>query len=171
MPNIGAVINSHNKKILEENKPLARENCNCRMKDECPMNGECTSTNVLYEAKINSNLRDYEQKVYKGITGLPFKTRFYNHKKSFNNFRYCNDSELSKEVWNIKNKGGDFSINWKLIKQCPVYNPANGRCALCTNEKLEIIQYKGDNLLNRRSEIVSTCRHRAKFMLKSYDVT
>ena len=97
--------------------------------------------------------------------------RTQNHKKSFNNFRYCNDSELSKEVWNIKSKGGDFNINWKLIKQCPVYNPANGRCALCTNEKPEIIQYKGDNLLNRRSEIVSTCRHRAKFMLKSYDVT
>ena len=40
---------------------------------------------------------------------------------------------------------------------------------LCLNEKLEILEYEGDNILNKRSELVSKCRHRNKFMLRQYD--
>ena len=40
-----------------------------------------------------------------------------------------------------------------------------GKCSLCNNEKLEIALYKGDNLLNKRNEIISTCRHRFKYKL------
>ena len=166
MPNIGAVINAHNKKILEEKPSLARGNCNCNNKNECPLNGECTTSNVLYESEINSNLLNYSTKVYKGITAPIFKFRYGNHKNSCNNRKYYNESELSKEVWKIKNKGGDYNIKWKIIKQCPTYNPSNKKCALCLNEKLEILDHKENNLLNKRSEIVSTCRHKAKYMLK-----
>ena len=150
MPNIGAVINAHNKKILEEKPSLARGKCNCNNKNECPLNGECMTTNVLYETEINSNLPNYSNKMHKGITGPNFKLRYGNHKKS----------------WKIKNKGGDYNIKWNIIKQCPTYNPSNKKCALCLNEELEILDHKKDNLLNKRLEIFSTCRHKAKFMLK-----
>ena len=104
--------------------------------------------------------------MHKGITGPNFKLRHGNHNKSFNNIKYHKESELSKEVWKIKNKVGDYNIKWNIIKQCPTYNPSNKKCALCLNEKLEILDHKKYNLLNKRSELVSTCRHKAKFMIK-----
>ena len=33
----------------------------------------------------------------------------------------------------------------------------------------EIACYKGDNLLNKRTEILGTCRHRNKYKLKNCD--
>ena len=103
---------------------------------ECPLNGECTTSNVLYEAKINSNQRNYAEKLYKGITVTIFKTRYGNHKNSLNNIKYYNEDELSKEVWKIKNKGGKFNIKWQIIKQYPTYHPSNKKCALCLSEDL-----------------------------------
>ena len=38
------------------------------------------------------------------------------------------------------------------------------------NKKLERARYKGHNLLNKRSEIISKCHHRSKFALASYDI-
>ena len=107
-------------------------------------------------------------KIYKGISEPPFKDRFGNHKKSFNHVSYKSDTSLSKEVWKIKNLGGTPSISWRSIKQYPGFNPTTGKCALCMSEKLEILEYKGPNLLNQKAEIVATCRHRLKYMLTSH---
>ena len=90
----------------------------------------------------------------------------FNHKKAFNIEKYRNDCELSKEVWRIKDKGGTFLIKWDILQQLNSYSPTSKRCALCMAEKLSIIQHEGDNLLNKRTEIISKCRHRNKFMLK-----
>ena len=38
---------------------------------------------------------------------------------------------------------------------------------LILNEKYEIACYKGGNLLNKRTEILGTCKHRNKYKLKS----
>ena len=166
MPNVGTMINAHNKKVLGENKSLERGKCNCQTRNNCPLNGECLTTNLVYQATINANLRNYREKVYHGITKNTFKVRYANHKKAFNHIRYHNDSELSKEVWTVRNKGGHHNIRWRIIRQHPNYNPTTKRCALCLNEKLEILQYEGNNQLNKRSEIVSKCRHQLCYMLK-----
>ena len=173
MPNMTSVINAHNKKILEELTPLERGTCNCqrRYRGNCPLGGECLSPNVLYEAQLSSTERNYTERVYKGITEPVFKTRLGDHEKDFNNRRYIDATELSKEVWNIKDKGYEYSITWRLVKQCPSYNPVNKRCILCLSEKLDILEYEGRNLLNKRSELVSKCRHMNKFMISKYDVT
>ena len=42
------------------------------------------------------------------------------------------------------------------------------RCLLCLNEKYEIATYKEDNLLNKRTKIINTCRHRKKYKLANY---
>ena len=42
---------------------------------------------------------------------------------------------------------------------CRSYNPNSKRCLLCLNEKYEIATYKGDNLLNKRTETINTCKH------------
>ena len=97
MPNIRATINAHSKTILEEIPPLIPGKCNFNNKNECPLNGECTTRNVLYEAKIYSNQRNCTEKPYKGITATIFKTRYGNHNKSLNNIKYYTESEFSKE--------------------------------------------------------------------------
>ena len=123
--------------------------------------------NLLYEATVTSNLPRYGSKLYKGISEPPWKDRYGNHKKSFNNQKYKNETCLSKEVWRVKSLGGTTRITWRPIKQHRGYNPTTGKCALCTSEKLEILEHRGPNLLNKRAEIVATCRHRLKYMLTS----
>ena len=165
MKNMGSIINSHNKKILKDEPKLQLGGCNCRVKDTCPLQGHCLSECVLYQASLKSNIQNYGEKVYKGISQHAFKFRYNNHNKAFNNIKYKNDCELSKEVWKIKEMGGNFRVEWKIIKQVRDYNPAIKRCALCLAEKLSILDHEGHNLLNKRSEIISKCRHRNKHML------
>ena len=173
MPNIGSIISSHNKKILEDRKPLERGPCNCNRtnRDNCPLDGECMTGNVMYEAKVSSSAEQYQEKDYVGITEPPWKGRLGNHNRDFTNQKYGNTTELSKEVWKIKNSGYVPRIKWKIVKQLPAYNPEIKKCLLCLGEKVEILERDNPNLLNKRSELVSKCRHRNKFMLNKYDVT
>lgn len=171
MPNMGSIISSHNKTILEDRKPLEIGTCNCEQPDSCPLDGECTTTNLIYEAKISSTENNCPEKIYVGISEPPFKTRFRNHNRDFNNEDYAKTTELSKEVWEIKKKGFEPVIKWRTIKQLPAYNPETKKCLLCLGEKIEILNREGENLLNKRSELVSTCRHKNKYLLNKYDVT
>ena len=168
MANVGAVISGHNKKVLGESVPLERKGCNCqrgRYRNNCPLNGECLTKNALYEGTVTSTLRNYGEKVYKGITYNEMKIRIGNHEKDFRDEQYKNATELSKEVWRIKERGGQYNIKWKIVGQFQPYNPSTKRCQLCLNEKLEILEHEGPNLLNKRSEIISKCRHKAKYLL------
>ena len=56
--------------------------------------------------------------------------------------------------------------NFRTIQS---YNVNTKRCLLCLNEKLQIAIYRGNNMLNKRTEIISKCRHRNKYALASYD--
>ena len=47
-------------------------------------------------------------------------------------------------------------IKWKVLKKFHAYNQKKRQCILCLNEKYEIACYKGDNLLNKRTEILGT---------------
>ena len=167
MQNIGGIINSHNKKIIESKPKLQLGACNCRVKANCPLKGHCLTESLLYQATLSASIPNYSTKVYKGITQHPFKMRYNNHNKAFNNVTYRNDCELSKEVWRIKDLGGTYQIEWQVLKQLNSYNPNTKRCALCVTEKLAILEHEGNNLLNKRSEIISKCRHRNKYMLSS----
>ena len=170
MPNIGTAINSHNKSILEASQPLARGGCNCRNPDQCPLEGECLTRNVFYEATVTSNAQGYGEKVYLGITEPPHKERYGNHLKSFNHEDYSKETELSKEIWRLKRNNATYNVRWRIKKQIPAYSPTTKNCMLCLHEKMEILYYNGDNLLNKRSEIISTCRHRKKYSLSKFDV-
>ena len=114
MPNIGAAINSHNRSVLEERQPLERGGCNCREGSTCPLAGECLTGNVLYDATLTSNLRNYGEKLYIGISEPEFKKRFGNHTKSFRDKAYSKDTELSKEIWRLKEKNATFEVRWKI---------------------------------------------------------
>ena len=130
-------------------------------------NGECLDKDVLYTAELSSNLRNYGIKVYKGICSTEWKSRLGNHTKSFTHEKYSKESELSKEIWRIKKKGGDYSIKWSKDRNYASYKPEIGRCSLCEQEKLTIALYEDNNLLNKRNEIISRCRHRFKYKLSN----
>ena len=48
------------------------------------------------------------------------------------------------------------------LSEYVTYNRNSKCCLLCLNEKYEIATCKGDNPLNKRTEIINTCRHRSK---------
>ena len=167
MPNMKSIINSHNQKILEDSPTLELGSCNCTATNVCPLDGHCLTSNLLYEATVSTDIANYGSKAYIGITEPKFKVRYGNHKKALNHEKYKTDTELSKEVWRIKEKNANFNISWNAVKQYAAYNPVTKRCSLCLNEKLAILENVNNNLLNKRSEIISKCRHKNKYKLKS----
>ena len=57
MPNIKQTIDNQNKQKLRLFNNSATENeknkpCNCRKKDECPLDGNCLQAAVIYQAKV-----------------------------------------------------------------------------------------------------------------------
>ena len=108
------------------------------------------------------------EKIYIGASEK-FKERFRNHTKSFRHRIYASETELSKYIWELKDKNIDFEIKWDILKRTNGYNKISKSCSLCLMEKFMICNYKHkDKLLNKRSELVSKCRHVNKHLLKYF---
>ena len=60
---------------------------------------------------------------------------------------------------NLKTKTASPETTWKIKGQYRAYNANLKKCDLCLNEKLAIIDDPDENLLNKRSEVISHCRH------------
>ena len=113
---------------------------------------------------------DKPNKVYLGTTEGDFKKRFFNHRNSFNNQASTNDITLSKYIWELKETSNLSPTPVSSIaKKVTPYSHISKKCLLCLHEKLEIINYSGQNeLLNKRSKLISKRRHANKFLLRSY---
>ena len=76
MPNMRSIIASHNKALLSDytTTPTQQSDkqCNCRTKDECPLEGKCLETNVVYQAIITT---DTTTESYVGLA-TKFKERY-----------------------------------------------------------------------------------------------
>ena len=59
--NMGSIISSHNKHILNSNNTEYERNCNNR--NECPLENECLTPRILYRADVTNNKID-EHKYY-----------------------------------------------------------------------------------------------------------
>ena len=82
------------------------------------------------------------------------KNKSNNHTKSFNLENYENKAKLPKEYWSIKCNHFTPRATWKKIRECALYKTTKIKCCLYLKEKLEIDSYKGDNLLNKRWELI-----------------
>ena len=69
------------------------------------------------------------------------------------------------EYWTSKQKQQAPRLTWEIKGQYKVFNPAVKKWNFCLNEKLAIIDDPDKNMLNKRSEVISQCRHRNKFKL------
>ena len=114
----------HNQKVLND-KPneTGINNCNCRNKDTSPLPNRSQTKCIIYQANIDCDIARYKQKCYIGSCETTFKDCFGNYKKSFNHVKHENDTELSKEFWEIKKHNGTPRITWKIISACRSYNP------------------------------------------------
>ena len=104
MPNLRSKINGHNKKMLQPKPTKPQKLCNCYVKEDCPMNGLCLTSSILYHTTIKCSDSKYKEKRYNGICETTFKKRYANHKTFFNLIKSKNDTILSIEYWNLKQK-------------------------------------------------------------------
>ena len=147
MKNVKTTISNHNTRIRSTEPTATKEiNCNCRKKDEFPLQKKCLTQVIVYQAEVKS-YDNGETNRYIGVTAGEFKDRYINHKKSFELQRYANETELSKHIWKLKRSGRPYNTTWFIPKKAAPYANGRSRCNLCLQEKL----------LNKRSEIFSKC--------------
>ena len=80
----------HNKKLTSREEQNTAD-FNRRRKQECPMQGRIESS--LYKCVAISN--NIPPKTYVGTSEGDWKTRYFNHTKSFRNLKYSKETTLS----------------------------------------------------------------------------
>ena len=93
------IILSHNKKNIAKNFKELKP-CNCRVKSECPQNGQCQVTDIIYKCTVL--LPEKPNKVCLETTEGDFKKGIYNHGKLFKYKTSTNDTILSKYLLEVK---------------------------------------------------------------------
>ena len=168
MPNMGSIIKNHNKKILNNNS-TSQNRCNCRKKDQCPLDNNCLITSVIYKANVTTD-KDNTGKNYIGLTEGTFKQRYTQHNLTFRKRKYASRTELEKHIWKLKDNEENYKISWSIISSASTYNNISKRCTLRLTEKLHIIKADKARNLNKRTKLISKCRHENKYFLANIDL-
>ena len=163
MPNMQAKLSGHNQKILNP-EPQNDKKCNCRVKAECPLRGECVTGPVVYRATVTSN---GQTETYTGLAGNNFKERHRNHLMDFKYSKNRNNTDLARHIWNLKDNHQAFEVKWDILTRAKTYDPSTKACLLCLNEKVHIMFSPQDATLNQRSEFFSYCKHKSKKLLQN----
>ena len=58
LPIISNIITSHNRKVLSNTNENQDPKCNCREKDNCPLNGKCLDSQVIYSCNVKTTASD-----------------------------------------------------------------------------------------------------------------
>ena len=164
MPNVQNIIKQANVRNLQEPQAVSDRQCNCNVPENCPLDGHCCISCIAYEATVKTNNKEY---IYFGISDGEWKKRFSFHTMTFRKQEYEGSTELSKFIWSLQDKGESYSIKWRVAEQAHPYKCGTRRCDLCITEKTLIARSRHKGMLNKRSEIISKCRHRNKFALRS----
>ena len=164
MPNIKSAINSHNTKILRS--PVNNQRRTCINKSNCPLQEKCLSQ-IHYIKQILVR-KTFKQKFIMAYQKQNLKQDIRTIKNP-STTKSTKMTLLSNELWKIKASKEEPVLVWKILGQYQPYNVNTKRCLLCLNEKLQIAIYRGNNMLNKRTEITNKCRHRNKYSLASYD--
>ena len=179
MNNTKQIIDNHNKRILTASKQIDNtataaaaatidnnKTCNCRQKNIRPLDGNCLQSSVIYQATVTRKDNNTTETNI-GLTENDFKTRYRNHTASFRHAKHRNSTELSKHIWTLKDNNIEHFISWRILASHSPYNSSSKRCNLCLKKKLLIICRPELSTLNKRNELVSSCRHRNKTLLRN----
>ena len=55
-------INNHNKNILRKKPLINTSTCNCRNKEDCPLNGQCQIGEEVYSGTLSIKQPNYKEK-------------------------------------------------------------------------------------------------------------
>ena len=163
---MAASVSRHNAKVLSESHQTLQA-CECKCEGgaaSCPLQGECEKSGVVYQASVVENLSG-KTETYTGLTGRKFIKRWEEHCKDFEKPANRTKTMLSSHIWELKDRGVDHTINWKILDRAPPYNPVSKKCPLCLKEKFYIMYQPASSTLNKRNEVYNTCRHRTQSLL------
>ena len=99
MKNMKNLIKQHSARVLKNQEHSEKRSCNCRVKDNCPLDGKCLHKCIVYQANVITN---NECKEYFGTAEGEFKLCYNNHTMSFRHKKHVNNTELSKYLWKLK---------------------------------------------------------------------
>ena len=94
-----------------------------------------------------------DEQTYVGLASTTFKLRLGNHKLSINNETYRGKTTLSRYIWDLKDSGANYDIEWTIIGRAQPFNPTSGICNLCTLEKYHIMFTPERATINKREEL------------------
>ena len=126
------------------------------------LNGEWLIQCLVYKATSTTSNNSF---VYYGTSVGEFKTRYNNHTKSFRHRECMKETELSKPVWKLKDHCLDNNLSSEIHKKVSPCQCVSKRCDLCL-----IIYADPDTLLNKRTELISRCRHIWKYIGNIYTI-
>ena len=163
MRNMKAIIKSHNAKVLAPPPPPEPPKmCSCpkAKKAECPLSGQCLTKNVVYKATVSTQGKPDMH--YYGLASTTFKERYRGHNSDIR-LRHRQGTALAKHIWRLKDNNEEYSVKWSIFRRCAPYMCGSRKCDLCLTEKAAIILADPRTLINEKSEILGTCRHRARY--------
>ena len=78
MNNVSQIIKLHDRNVFHK-KAKQTNPCNCRNKNECPLNGNCKVQSVIYKCRVSARPQTFKQRVYLGIAAGNWKQRLDSH--------------------------------------------------------------------------------------------
>ena len=77
LSNMSSIIPSLSKRLL---RPITMEHCNCGTRENCSLQNQCLTPNLVYQVDVKSNA-NIGTKVYFGLAETSSKAWFANQKK------------------------------------------------------------------------------------------
>ena len=168
-PNIAQNISSSNtRKLSAPSIPTHTSNtCNCHNPSLCPLNSKCLDSNIIYQCDVTTPT---STKAYIGLTSTQFKTRYNNHMHTMRNPSKRKTTALSNYIWDLKDTSTPFDLRWSIIARAQPYKAGQRDCRLCNEEAINIL-FAEYPLLNKKSELVTSCRHKIRRSFLHYNHT
>ena len=97
--NMSKIMKGHNRKVTSRPHDK-RPNAIAEKQQNVQWKGNREVNNVVYKRDVTRTL---SKKVYLGLAEREWKSRFSNHKLSFEHKRYSNNTTHSNYTWHLKN--------------------------------------------------------------------
>ena len=104
--------------------------CNCRVKESCPLNGDCTQPSVVYGCKITSNDTLEDSPHYIGLTENTY------HKNSFKYETKINSTKCSNYLWGKKKDKQEILFKWYIKEKGKAYSPVTKKIHVMSKRKV-----------------------------------
>ena len=89
-----------------------------------------------------------------------------NHTNSFPRWHHKQDRDLSKHIWKLQEKGINFTVKCSITAYASTYRCGSRKCDVYLMEKYVKARATQKNLLSKRTELISKCLHKNKYIFK-----